>query len=62
MHLRRSSDGTAPTTTVTDPVAAAVWDGLPATPAVEPLIKAPRAADLVTTTSTTPDHDHPRAA
>ena len=44
MRLRRSSEGPTPTPE-TVPATAAAWDGIPARPAGEPLIKAPRAAD-----------------
>lgn len=45
MRLRRSSERAAATTTATDHVATAVWDGLPTRPAGEPIIRAPRAGD-----------------
>ena len=44
MRLRRSSEGpaTSPKETTLTTVA---WDGIPARPAGEPVIRAPRAAD-----------------
>jgi hypothetical protein len=53
MRLRRSSEAaeTPAETTV------AVWDGIPAAPAGKPVIRAPRAGDLVA-----PASAHPHAA
>ena len=45
MRLRRSSEGPATTTPDTTSTTVA-WDGVPARPAGEPLIRAPRAADV----------------
>ncbi len=42
MHLRRSSER------LSAPLERDAWDGLPARPAPEVVIKAPRAGDLVT--------------
>lgn len=47
MRLWRSNEGPATPTTDTDPTVADAWDGIPSKPAHEPLIKAPRAGDLV---------------
>ena len=44
MRLRRSSEGPATSVLETTSTTAA-WDGIPARPAGEPVIKAPRAAD-----------------
>jgi hypothetical protein len=44
MHLRRSSQG-SPTRSNDVETSHAAWDGIPARPAGEPVIKAPRAAD-----------------
>lgn len=54
MRLRRSSEGTAATTTATDHVAATAWDGVPSRPADEPVIKAPRAGDMAARTAHAP--------
>lgn len=54
MRLRRSSEGTAATTTATDYVAATAWDGVPSRPADEPVIKAPRAGDMAARTAHAP--------
>jgi len=53
MRLRRSIEAsTTPTETTV-----AAWDGIPAKPAGEPVIRAPRAGDLVAVAV-----DHPHAA
>ena len=44
MRLRRSSEGSTSTSEATPSTA---WDGIPSRPAGEPLIKAPRAAEVV---------------
>ena len=51
MHLRRSSEGSSASTIDPDPAPVAAWDGIPARKAHEPLIKAPRAADVAARTS-----------
>lgn len=49
MQLRRRGEATATATTGAEPALA--WGEIPAKPAHEPLIKAPRAADAVAATA-----------
>ncbi len=58
MRLRRSDEGSAATTTATGTVPTS-WDGVGSRPADEPVIKAPRAAELVAPAA---PHTHPHAA
>jgi hypothetical protein len=47
MRLRRSGDGSTAGTTATGPELTSAWDGLPAKPAGEVVIRAPKAGELV---------------
>lgn len=46
MHLRRSSEGSSASTSTAEAAPVAVWDDIPARKAHEPVIRAPRAADV----------------
>lgn len=47
MRLRRRIEATATATGESEPATFIAWGDIPATPAHEPLIKAPRAGDAV---------------